>query len=323
MANIKQVAERAGLSVACVSKYLKDPGSVRQASKEKIQEAIKELNYVPSSIARSLRTKRTGVVKVIMHSITNSFFAELFELLRKRLEETGRVAVLQVIDAMEPVAFHPSDFMLSDGVIVCFPDNDTIFTSLQKAAPDGYPAVCIHGHAVQGIASVVADVKHGMRLAADYLISLGCKSFAYIGGPVQSAVSILKFGGFSEALAAQQGTFCTEVLRGTYDLKAGYEEAKELLERNGLPDAIVCENDNLAAGVVHCLMEENIAIPGKVRVTGYDNIPLAEMIYPGLTSVELRLEEVSEAACATLQSLFDKQKTEDLFFAPRLVIRQS
>ena len=117
MANIKEVAACATLSVACVSKYLKNPDSVRKASREKIEMAIKKLNYVPSSIARNLRTKRTGIIKIISHSITNPFFAELFELSRKKLEDLGYIAVLQVIGSMELLEFAPDDFEQIDEAV--------------------------------------------------------------------------------------------------------------------------------------------------------------------------------------------------------------
>ena len=87
MANIKQVAELANLSVSCVSKYLKDPNSVRPQSRTQIEYAINELNYTPSTIARNLRSKRTGIIKIISNSVTNQFFAELFETIRTELEK--------------------------------------------------------------------------------------------------------------------------------------------------------------------------------------------------------------------------------------------
>lgn len=99
MANIKQVAALAGLSVACVSKYLKNPDSVLPSSRERIEAAIEELQYTPSAMARYLRTKRTYTVKAVMESITIPFFAEMFETLRRDLEERGYTTILQTTDS--------------------------------------------------------------------------------------------------------------------------------------------------------------------------------------------------------------------------------
>jgi|GEM_PF-2822534 len=325
MANIKQVAQRANLSVSCVSKYLKNPNSVLQSSREKIEAAISEFNYVPSTLARSLRTKRTGIVKIISHSITNPFFAELFELLRKRLDEKGYIAVLQIIESMESLVFSQGDFVQADGMILCFSENDEIFTSLKNAAPKDYPIVCMHGHKpIENFSTIILDVRKGARLVTDYLISLGCRNFAYVGGPIQSSISVLKFKGFTEAIASAPNTVsCLSVVHGTYDLKSGYHAAKELLAYHNRPDAIVCENDALAAGVIHCLNENGISIPHEIHVTGYDNIPLAEIFIPPLTSVAIPSEELCSAACKELIAQLNKEKSIDHCYTPELIIRKS
>jgi DNA-binding LacI/PurR family transcriptional regulator len=325
MANIKQVAARANLSVSCISKYLKNPDSVLAKTREKIEAAISELNYVPSALARNLRTKRTGIIKIISHSITNPFFAELFDLLRRKLEAYGYIAVLQVIESMETIDFVPGDFEQADGMILCFSENEDIFLSLKKTAPASFPIVCISGHKpAEDTVSMVTDVCQGARLVTNYLISLGCKNIAYIGGPVQSSISKLKFAGFTEALScASGGICCTAVIRGTYELKSGYNAAKELLLYHNRPDAVVCENDVLAAGVIHRLVENDIPVPDRIHVTGYDNIPLAEMFIPPLTSVTIPSEELCTAACKELYALLNNKKASDHVFAPKLVIRQS
>lgn len=325
MANIKQVAARANLSVSCVSKYLKNPSSVLSTSREKIEAAITDLNYVPSTIARNLRTKRTGIIKIISRDITNPFFAELFELLRKKLDVYGYHAVLQIIESMKSMDFTPSDFEQEDGIILCFSENDEIFFSLSKAAPKSFPIVCIHGSKpVDSLVTIITDLRNGVRLATDYLISLGCKNFAYIGGPAQSSTSMLKFSGFSEAISNSSSDICCmAVIRGTHEFKSGYNAAKELFAYHNLPDAIICENDVLAAGVVHRLVENNILIPEQMRIIGHDNIPLAEMFIPTLSSIAIPSEEICEAACKELLALLNNDKATDHFFTPKLIMRTS
>ena len=144
MANIKQVAAHAELSVSCVSKYLKNPNSVLESSRQRIEAAIAELHYVPSSVARNLRTQWTGIIKIISHSIRNPFCAELFELLRKFLEDSGYIAMLQLVEPTGPVDFTKKDLEQADGIILSCVENDEVFTALSGILPPDYPIVCLH-----------------------------------------------------------------------------------------------------------------------------------------------------------------------------------
>ena len=133
MANIKQVAGLAGLSVSCVSKYLKNPDSVLPSSRERIEAAIETLHYSPSTAARSLRTKRSYTVKAVMESITNPFYAEIFENLRSELERYGYTVVLQTCDGK---GFREIDFDAFDGVVACFLDREDTLRQIIRLTRD-------------------------------------------------------------------------------------------------------------------------------------------------------------------------------------------
>lgn len=172
MANIKQVAALAGLSVACVSKYLKNPDSVLPSSRERIEAAIEELQYTPSAMARYLRTKRTYTVKAVMESITIPFFAEMFETLRRDLEERGYTTILQTTDSRP---FSTRDFDAVDGVIACFVDDEQVLAGIHQAA-GGLPFICMHWREpFLPVPTVWLDVREGMRLAARHLLEGGCR----------------------------------------------------------------------------------------------------------------------------------------------------
>lgn len=320
MANIKQVAQRAGLSVSCVSKYLKNPDSVLPSSRESIEAAIRALQYVPSPTARSLRTKRTYTVKVLMESITNPFFADMFEYLRHAFEQAGYTAVLRPIER----PFSPADFEGVDGAAVCFADDEARMNEL-RAAAGKVPLVGLHWQEPRfGFPCAWTDVRAGMELAAGHLLESGCRRFAYVGGPRGNAISAAKEERARTVLQGR-GVLLPEsaVFHGAFVFQSGYDAAKRLAALPEPPDGILCENDVLAAGVLCGLYRQGIAVPGQVRVTGFDNIPLAEMYIPAITSVALPIADMCTQAAGMLIRRMEREEAYDAFFPPALIPRQS
>lgn len=321
MANIKQVAARAGLSVSCVSKYLKSPDSVLPDSRQRIEAAIRALRYVPSSAARSLRTKKSYHVKIVMESISNPFFAEMFEGLRRRLEALGYTSLLQNMDK-PPL---PEDFTGLDGLVVCFGDDERRIREILRVAGKQLPAVCLHWRKPDfGVPAVWVDVSAGMRLAARHLLEAGCRRFAYVGGPRASVISSVKLQGARAALrAAGQALGPDGVFHGEFTFQAGYDAAKLLAARQPRPDAVLCENDVLAAGVICGFYRQGAAVPEEIRVTGFDNIPLAEMYIPAITSIAIPMEDMHRKAAELLLAVMNGEPAQDWALLPVLVPRQS
>ena len=321
MANIKQVAAAAGLSVACVSKYLKNPDSVLPASRERIEQAIDALHYVPSAAARSLRTKKSYQVKIVMESISNPFFAEMFEGLRRLLESHGYTSLLQNIDKPPQKEY----FIGLDGLIVCFGDDEKRIHEILQAAGDNLPTVCLHWREPDfGVPTVWVDVSEGMQLAVEQLVTDGCDRFAYVGGPQKSVISAEKRKGAAAALKQVGKTLhSTQIYHGEFTFQAGYDAAKAIAQQTPRPDAVLCENDVLAAGVICGLYRQGVRVPEDVRVTGFDNIPLAEMYIPAITSIAIPMGEMHTRAVAMLLDILDGKSAENQALSPLLATRQS
>ena len=321
MANIKQVAALAGLSVSCVSKYLKNPGSVLPDSRQRIEAAIEELQYTPSAMARYLRTKRTYTVKAVMESITIPFFAEMFENLRRDLEERGYTTILQTIDNKP---FSTRDFDAVDGVIACFVDDEQVLKTIHEAA-GSLPFICMHWREpALDVPTIWLDVRQGMRLAARHLLEGGCRRLAHVGGPPQSVIASVKEEGVRETLREAGLPLLPEYcFRDAYSFQAGYAAAKIMAALPQRPDGVLCDNDVLAAGVICGFYRQEVAVPGEIRVTGFDNIPLAEMYIPALTSVAMPIGEMCGSACVMLLDAIEGRPVENRVYAPILVARQS
>ena len=316
MATMKDVARRAGLSVSCVSKYLNRPNSVLPDTKEKIDEAIAALDYKPSIIAQSLRTKRSRIIVVLMESVINPFFATLFEAIRHDCEENGYFVMLHTLSNRR---YDRTDFAYADGIILCFPDNQSHVGNILEAA-GSTPVVLIHGCTTDPhVPSVLVDIGKGSAEAASYLLSLGCRSFVSVGGDRDSAMSRVKNEAIRQTLSGQNATVQSLSVEQSH---SGGIRAVELLEGqlSGV-DAILCESDAIAAGVLSALNQRGIRVPADIRVVGYDDILLASMFNPPMSTVSIPIGQLGAAAVNMVCGMIGGKKAEDQHFAPTLTLR--
>ena len=316
MATMKDVARRAGLSVSCVSKYLNRPDSVLPATKEKIDEAIADLDYKPSIIARSLRTKRSRIIVVIMESVINPFFATLFEAIRRDCEKNGYFVMLHTLSDRR---YSRSDFAYADGIILCFPDDPSHVGNILEAAGDT-PMALIHGCPTQPhVPTVLVDIGKGSAEAAACLLRLGCRSFVSVGGDQESAMSRVKNEAIRQTLSGQNAVMQSLSVEQSH---SGGIRAVELLEGqlSGV-DAILCESDAIAAGVLSALHRIGLRVPEDIRVMGYDDILLASMFNPPISTVSIPIGQLGSAAVNMVCCLISGKNAEDQHFAPTLTLR--
>lgn len=318
MATMKDVAKRAGLSVSCVSKFLNHPDSVLPETREKIVEAIEELDYKPSIIAQSLRTKRSRIIVVVMESVINPFFAALFEAIRRDCEQNGYFVMLHTLSER---SYSRSDFAYADGIILCFPDHEAHIGSILEAAGDT-PMVLINGCQTRlPVPSVLVNIGRGSAEAASYLLDLGCRSFVSVGGDESGAMSQVKRAAIRQILSEHSLTLRSLSVEQSH---SGGLQAVELLAEqvNGV-DAVLCESDAIAAGVLSGLNRLGLRVPEDIRVVGYDDILLASMFNPPISTVSIPIAELGAAAVSMVCGLIMGEKTEDRHFDPALTIRST
>lgn len=320
MSTIKQVAQRTGLSVSCVSKYLNHPNKVLPETKAKIDEAIRELDYHPSLIARSLRSRRTGIIAVVTESIVNPFFAELFEYLRRGFQKAGYKAILQTFSESKPTV---DDFSFADGIVICFPDDESIVAGIDEVSR-GTPKILIHGHKTDLVKNgVICDIGAGSRLAVDHLFKKGCRSFLLVCGSDNSSMSIEKTGAITSYLkAAKDKTFCTSVF-GNNDHSGGEAAVNGIGDLLDRIDGIICESDALATGVVSRLLSLGVPVPDRIKVAGFDDIPIAHMFRPAITTVSIPTRAMCEKAVKIALSVISGEDRPLCVFEPELIIRQT
>lgn len=328
MSTIKDVAARAGVSFTTVSHVLNGTRRVSDHARARVEQAVAEMGYAPSAVARALKTSETFVFGVLVPNITNPFFAELTRGIEDRCQQTDYSVFLCNSDDEPERQKHYLQTLLErrvDGLLLAAAaDQDEPL--VKRLASARVPTVVVERR-IPGLAADLVRVNHdaGARMAASHLVSLGHRAIACLSGPSRFVVSRERTAGWRSALQ-EAGIQPDEawMLEGDFSASAGYEMAYGLLKRREVT-AILAGNDMMAIGVLRAAAELGVSVPGELSVIGFDGIDLGSYVYPALTSVGYPIRELGEmAASVLLERLVNRQgERREVVLPPRLIERAS
>jgi DNA-binding LacI/PurR family transcriptional regulator len=330
MSVIKDVARLADVSVGTVSKYLNNPDRLKDATRQKVEAAVNELQYTPSALARSMRTGKTHTIAIIAPNITNPFFAEVYNSIRLNAVNKGYTPILFTIeDDLKTLESYFSSISRHqvDGLILCFVDEDelieTFIEQLRAALPIVLLSWDIHNERFN---CVCIDVFEGTYKSTNYLISLGYKNIAYAGGYEKNRISSQKFNGYSKAMKDARLEINSEfIYHGDLNLKTGYYAARKFSMLPTLPDALVADNDIIGIGSMKYFAQRKIRVPEDIAVIGFDNIMLSAIYDPALSTVSLPINKMGEESVRLLTAVIDKPNSKNklVILKSELIIRNS
>lgn len=325
MAKISDVAKRAGVSAASVSRHMSG-GKVGRA--ELIDAAIKDLNYRPNQLARGLRLGRHSCVGVIVPDITNPLFAELVDGVES-VFAADNVRVLLANSQEDPIreAALVADLVSrTDGLILIPPiETDPVLDRLTLAR---VPVVLVDRLLSTGpdVDFVVVDNRHGATLAAEHLISLGHNEIGVISGPLSSFPGRERHEAFLGALTDLGRPARPEHLRlSDFRVQGGYTSMASLLDQQNAPTAVFCANNLMTIGALRLLKDRQVTIPDEVSLIGFDDLVFSELLSPPLTVIDRATFALGLSAAELLR---DRLATPDreqqrLTLPVRLVVRGS
>ena len=295
---IKELALRAGVSHSTVSRALNNHPAIASETVERIQQLARELNYVPSHFARSLKTNRSHMLGVIVHRIADPFYSEVLGGIQNVAHQFqyGMFVSASENDMERQAALIRGVFgRQADALVI----GDSFFTAAHlDELGIRVPTVFIHNRAEVLPHSIYHDDVNATRALTRHLIDLGHRRIAF-GGNQRGGLlhQQRREGVVAELLAAGLA------LQSDYDLLApngqmssGAVLAKQLLNLAKRPTAIICFNDMQAIGVMQTLQQASIRIPEDISVAGFDDIPLAEFLYPALTTYRQPIWELGQMA---------------------------
>jgi LacI family transcriptional regulator len=319
-ATIRDVARRAQLSVATVSRALNGFENVSEAAHERIAAAVAELGYVPHAGARSLSLARNNAIGVVLPDLHGEFFSEIVRGMDREASRRGYLLLLSNLHAGGQQAANALRAMRGrvDGLILMAPHLGA--EELSEALPKGLPSILINTRAGAGEhPSIHLDNAAGVRAVVDHLASLGRKRLIHIAGPVENIDAQEREAAFRAAVAAHGVD--GRVVAGDFETESGEAAVRKLLADGIEFDAVFAANDNMAIGALEALRAAGKSVPEDVAVVGFDDIPLAR--HMGVATVRVRIAELGERALQRLVDGFKKEQGGDELHAPELVIRST
>lgn len=301
-ATIRDVALRAEVSVASVSRVLNGAGPVTEATRQRVLVAVEALQYVPHSGARSLSTSRTDTVGIILPDLFGEFFSELI----RGMDLAARTHGLHLIvssshdDAADASAAIRSMRGRVDGMIVLSPHLDA--ANLAASLARSLPVLLMNGGATDaGRPSIVVDNHGGAVAAVEHLVGGGARDIAHICGPTGNLEAEARMAGYCQAMAGSG--LKARVLDGDFSQGAGHAAVQAMLAEGHRPDAIFAGNDMMAVGALMALQEAGVRCPEDVAVIGFDDVPIAQLVRPSLSTMRINIAETGRRALDRLVGL--------------------
>ncbi|GAA1968315.1 LacI family DNA-binding transcriptional regulator [Catenulispora subtropica] len=322
---IRDVAARAGVSVATVSKVINQRYGVAEDTMARVQAVISELGYEASLVAQSLRNHRSNVIGILVADL-EPFSAELLKGAGDAIRGTGFELVVYSAGGRtgDMVGWEKRYLSRLSGTLV---DGAVLVTPTVVDLQSNAPVVAVDPHTgSSAFPTVDADNLRGARLATEHLLDLGHRRIAMLAGRADLQSAILRQQGYREALAAAGVPFLESLVRvGGYDPGLSALAARELLTDPRRPTAVFAANDVTAIATIEVALHLGLRVPEDLSVVGFDNIPESALCVPPLTTVNQPIRTMGERAVDMLIRLIHKQPVErtHLTLATELVVRGS
>src|SRR6266849_6332353 len=299
VSNIYEVAKRAGVSTATVSRVLSQPGVVSPDTRRKVLQAVELLDYAPNSAAKNLRTLRTGKLLVTVPDISNPFFSLILQGIEDAAQREGYAVLLgdtQHDEEREDRYALMLKRKEADGLIVLGHRLPREAAALVRAmAPRCAPVVngCEFSPRL-GIPSVHIDNAKAAAEAMDHLYRLGHRRVGIVTGPLVSPLSRDRLSGATARAKKEKATRDFVVMHGDFSIESGAAAAERLLGRIERPTAVFCFNDEMAIGVIEVAHRLGVRVPDQLSVVGFDDIRFARHMAPPLTTIAQPMRQIGE-----------------------------
>ncbi|MGA8043812.1 MAG: LacI family DNA-binding transcriptional regulator [Terracidiphilus sp.] len=328
--SIRDVAKRAGVSIATVSRAVNRVPTVDPELARRVRKAIEEVGYLPNTQARALVSGRSHLLGLIVSEITNPFFPEL-------VQEFENLATAQGYEVLIGSTNYDSARTESlmrrllqrnvDGVaVMTFGVEEEL---VKKLVEREFPLVFVDaGPNLPNIHVLKVDYAEGIRQGVQHLAALGHRDIAFISGPLSQRSPRVRREVFLKAMQ-ELGILVPEEhqVEGTHTMEGGIAAMERLLALENLPTAVMCSNDMTAIGALHALYRTPLKVPHDISIVGFDDIHLAQFMLPPLTTVQMSCKALAVAAVEALRAGIEpdhpKAKQKEWVIPTKLVVRQS
>lgn len=321
---LHDVARLAGVSIGTVSNVINNSNKVSPKTAEKVQQAIQELNYIPNTIAKSLKTNSSRIIGVIAEDVDAFSSGDIIDGICEYCENHDYAIHLCNLRVNSKVKMEPAFLYkeLEESRLFQQSIKNSLNSLLASRVcgliyigthprdvghilpPLSVPVVYTYAYTLKEDYCINYDDYQGARLAVDYLISKGHRYIALICGSVDSAPSRKRLLGYEAALKEYGLPFLPEYIRtGNWHYEDGYQNALELMALDHPPTAVFAMSDLMAVGAMNALLDHGYRVPQDVSLHGFDNLELSRYLNPALTTIDLPLGEIGRSAALTMESI--------------------
>jgi LacI family transcriptional regulator len=327
-ATMADVAREAGVSSMTVSRVINDKGEVSEVTRERVLGVIERLGYRPSGIARSLATQRTGTLGLVVPDVANPFFADVARGVEHGAYSEGYNVFLcntEEDPERELAVLKSLEEKWVDGLVLC---SSRLDEGELRAVVTRHPTVVLVNRRLEGdsVRSVLVDDETGGRLATQLLIEAGHQRIGFLSGPPVSHSGRQRARGYEAALNdAGVNSDPAWVRHCPPMVVGGQEAARKLLTTHPEISALFCYNDLVAVGALQACADLGRRVPDDLAVVGYDDIPLAALVTPALTTCRVSRYELGSQTVALLLGQINgcPDGCDEIVLAPELVVRAS
>lgn len=328
--DIRGIAQLAKVSIATVSRTINHVSTVNPELAKRVWDVIEQFDFVPNTQARALVSGRSKLLGLVISEITNPFFPELIQGFEDIAVENGYEILVSSTNHDPARMSHCIRRMLErkvEGVaIMTFGIEQPLLDQLAKRR---VPLVFIDvGPDRPGISVLKVDYHHGIRQAVQHLAALGHRKIAFVSGPMRLHSAQSRLAAFNKSMKESDISHdITRNIEGDHTLEGGVKAMEQLLEQKEPATAVMCSNDMTAIGVLHKLYRTGLRVPDDISVIGFDDIHLAEVTMPPLTTVQMSRFEIAKAAFGALrthvESPVEDTGKREYRISTELIVRES
>jgi LacI family transcriptional regulator len=306
---IKDVARQANVSVATVSRALNGHENVAEAVRTRVLAVARELRYSPHHAARSLSSRRTNTIGVVLPDLYGEFFSELMRGIDQIARDHGQHLLVSSYHGNPQEQAEALRTMRGrvDGLLLMSPYADDVSRLSENLVPT-QPAVLINSQSLDpDLPSLVIDNRNAAAEMVRHLAEGGCRRIAFIGGPSDNFDARDRLQGYRDALGKAIPDADPWVVEGDFTEASGHAAAQQFLAAAVRPDAVFAANDMMALGCLFALQQAGVDVPGEIAVAGFDDIPLARYAHPSLTTMRV---DIAGLGAQAMQTLLARLKSE-------------
>lgn len=346
MSGIKDVANRAGVSISTVSNVLNKAKYVSPDLVKKVEEAVRELDYQVNPIAASMKTKKSGTIGVITEDMCGVFYPYIVKGINAIAEEKGyKIIIGDVSGGKGNISASEKEMELFqkllanrvDGIIftssISEGSRDKYFLKLKKLADHKQkrtPIVSLERDLTKlGINSVYFDGYANAQKATGHLIDCGCKTICHISGPIELDIARERINGYKKCLKDNQKRLDenTMIAYGDYTHQSGYVAMEELLDKVPELDGVFCGNDQMAIGALKALKKRKKKVPEEVKLIGYDDVFISSIVEPSISTIHIQKKTAGRKAAELLFEQIENEESKEMTLGIKmesyLVVRKS